>query len=340
MTLQPVNTVLANPEVISEQTVPSKQQRRRAPKKKSPTKGTAEQMTDDSSLPGSLETTATKVVDTNKEIKKRMKRKKKSEEELYWRLDSDEVLFHPSNENNNSNKANTAPSTTLSSSHDSVDTNLATTPPPTPAAASWSLLQFTVRGNPVSLQRHRSTNNGRFSYNPSAPAQEAFRNVVQDILLTKSSTAINSDGSTANGRLLQPEDAALAITLIFRRKRPLHHFMSSKRGPDRLKNTAPSFIGHSNAAGNKHDSRDSTNDNNSCVSILPSDVDNLAKFVLDALNGFLYVDDKQIIALTAIKVWDNDDECLGSTNVCIRVLKDQYELESYMRQQQQQQQHA
>jgi Holliday junction resolvase RusA-like endonuclease len=283
-----------------------------------------------------LETTITQVA-KKEMIKKRKKRTNKpssERDELYWRLDSDEVIFHPPGDNAKINKAESVSSSFTS--HDSntelviAGNTILATPPPA-AAASWSLLRFTVRGNPVSLQRHRSTQNGRFSYNPSAPAQEAFRNVVQDILTNNS--------NNNNRLLLQPEDAALAVTLIFHRKRPLNHFMSSKRGPGRLKSTAPSFIGYSPSAndGNEN-SKNSKNNNRIVVSIFQSDVDNLAKFVLDALNGFLYVDDKQIISLTAIKLWDNDDECRGSTSVCLRVLQDQAELEAFILRQQQQQQ--
>lgn len=47
------------------------------------------------------------------------------------------------------------------------------------------------------------------------------------------------------------------------------------------------------------------------------DIDNLAKFVLDALNKVLYQDDKQIVKLTCYKLRDNHDLCLGSTRFTI-----------------------
>jgi Holliday junction resolvase RusA-like endonuclease len=44
------------------------------------------------------------------------------------------------------------------------------------------------------------------------------------------------------------------------------------------------------------------------------DVDNLAKFVMDALNGTLYKDDRQVVDLHVVKRW-SDSRCGGSTRV-------------------------
>jgi len=44
---------------------------------------------------------------------------------------------------------------------------------------------------------------------------------------------------------------------------------------------------------------------------------------LSALNGLIYVDDKQVVQLEVSKVLDNDGECLGSTEVMISVLDTQ-----------------
>jgi Holliday junction resolvase RusA-like endonuclease len=51
-------------------------------------------------------------------------------------------------------------------------------------------------------------------------------------------------------------------------------------------------------------------------------VDNLAKFVLDSLNGLLYDDDRQVCSLHATRLLDNDGLCLGSTEVCVRAVGD------------------
>ena len=43
------------------------------------------------------------------------------------------------------------------------------------------------------------------------------------------------------------------------------------------------------------------------------DIDNLAKFVLDASNGLFYDDDRQVVKLTLYKLLDNAGECEGRT---------------------------
>jgi Holliday junction resolvase RusA-like endonuclease len=45
------------------------------------------------------------------------------------------------------------------------------------------------------------------------------------------------------------------------------------------------------------------------------DVDNLSKFVLDALNGVLYKDDDQVVRLTATKVLHTEPSNTGKTVV-------------------------
>lgn len=48
--------------------------------------------------------------------------------------------------------------------------------------------------------------------------------------------------------------------------------------------------------------------------IIP-DVDNLAKFVMDALNKLVYHDDKQVVVLEVQKRRDNMGECMGHTTI-------------------------
>lgn len=154
-------------------------------------------------------------------------------------------------------------------------------------------VRFTVRGNPLPLRRHRTSRG--FMYNPSAKAQEAFRKIVRDLL----------PGSNTTEPLFGNE-TSLAITLVFRTQRPKKDFVGGKPGDGRLrpfegeKLTAPSPL----------------------LPALRSDVDNLAKFVLDAMNGLLYEDDRQVVSLHATKFRDSADECLGSTEVFVRVIRE------------------
>ncbi|KAL7525213.1 hypothetical protein ACHAXR_000904 [Thalassiosira sp. AJA248-18] len=88
--------------------------------------------------------------------------------------------------------------------------------------------------------------------------------------------------------------------MVFRMKRPKSHFIGNKPGPGRLKPTAP---------GKLYNTR--------------SDVDNLAKFVMDSLNGIVYDDDRQVVSLNAIKVLDSEGLCRGATDVEISILKEE-----------------
>ena len=81
-----------------------------------------------------------------------------------------------------------------------------------------------------------------------------------------------------------PKDTALRISLSFYFPRPKAHFRTG-RYAHLLKDSAPPYWNM----------------------IKTPDVDNLVKFVLDALNGNLYVDDKQVVELEARKCYVNED---------------------------------
>jgi Holliday junction resolvase RusA-like endonuclease len=268
-----------------------------------------------------------KVVDN---IKKPVKRKTKSAEVSFWSSDSDNVHV-----------------TRRSDPHISVDDPSFDSKNFVDIAARgmFSLIHFTVRGNPLPLRRHR-TRQG-FIYNPSAAAQESFRSVVRrqlknlyrltnntsesdllsqsieqiqrnsldEILITDdddNKPTISSKASSTFSPVFSPNQQ-LAMTIIFNMRRPKNHFVASKSGPGRLRATYNSTM--------------SQNDGNK-LAICPtttSDVDNLAKFVLDSLNEILYEDDRQVVSLHAIKMYDSscpnvDCCCQGSTLICIKAI--------------------
>lgn len=231
--------------------------------------------------------------------------KAKSSSPSHWIVNSDEIAFQNLLISQAEIGATVDSTTTSAAAKTMIDTtNKATTVP--------SLLRFTVRGNPLPLRRHR-TNRG-FVYNPSAATQQSFREAVEDIVFSRiylgsADIAKTNDATedaqqpiTARPPLWGPEQT-LAVTIVFRMKRPKSHFIAGKPGPDRLRSTAPK----------------------QACSALRTDVDNLAKFVLDSLNGVLYADDRQIVSLHVTKLYDNDiDElCQGSTCVCIRLLQEE-----------------
>jgi Holliday junction resolvase RusA-like endonuclease len=124
-------------------------------------------------------------------------------------------------------------------------------------------------------------------YNPSATYQQLFRKVVEDMVKDENP--------------LFMEEHQLAMRIIFHMKRPKNHFVGSQPGPGRLKPAAPPRLAPSR-----------------------TDVDNLAKFVLDSLNGLLYVDDRQVASIFATKIFDNDGHCEGSTEVSIQRLTEEH----------------
>lgn len=177
-------------------------------------------------------------------------------------------------------------------------------------------LSLTVRGNPLPLRRHRTSRG--FVYNPSAPAQASFRSQVGELVFGVDDDYDNNN--TYEGNIdkqqspmrsirhlivtpLFPANTALAVTLVLRLKRPLSHFRASKRERGILKDQAPA----------------------SMTCLTRTDADNLAKFVLDACNGLLYGDDRQIQSLHVIKKLDNDEQCLGSTQLLIKAIDDSSE---------------
>lgn len=175
-------------------------------------------------------------------------------------------------------------------------------------------LTFSIRGNPLPLRRHRTSRG--FVYNPSAPAQASFRNqtsmlvfgVPADQVHAKNNNTNNNNETTSStsSPLAPPlfaADTSLAVTIILRLKRPLSHFRSSKRQTCTLKANAPAALS----------------------SMTRTDADNLAKFVLDACNGLLYADDKQVQSLHVIKQLDNQEQCLGCTQLLIRTIDDSME---------------
>ncbi len=148
-----------------------------------------------------------------------------------------------------------------------------------------SSLRFKICGNPRPLQRHRTS---RFrTYNPSEKYQKVFQEAFHELVSGFDTKGLNYP--------FFDEEKYLAMTIIFRMKRPKNHFVNSRPGPGRLKAKSPPQL-----------------------STIRSDVDNLTKFVLDSMNGLIYEDDRQIISIHATKVLDNDDLCTGSIEVYVR----------------------
>lgn len=159
--------------------------------------------------------------------------------------------------------------------------------------------KFTIRGKPLPLVRHRSRRG--FMYNPSAAAQEEFRDSLLQMMPKYHHPIIVDDGISGDAPItFFGESDFLEVSIVFRFKRPKSHFVNNTPGEGRIKPNAP---------GRFHATR--------------TDIDNLAKFVLDSLNGLLYADDRQVVSLKLIKMLDSDGLCDGATDVTIRVLQDE-----------------
>lgn len=112
-------------------------------------------------------------------------------------------------------------------------------------------------------------------YNPNSRAQKAFKTVVKG----------NVDGAPVFG-----EGQPVAVDIKFYMRRPNTHFKGKDRSKA-LKTVLPfAHVAH-------------------------PDIDNLAKFVLDGMNGLVYKDDKQVAKLVVCKLFDSEGECNGRTTV-------------------------
>lgn len=177
-----------------------------------------------------------------------------------------------------------------------------------------TLVQFKVRGNPVPLARHRAYKG--LMFNPSAKKQKQFCGVVLDMLPDYCFREADHHKTMEHDVVRRTENVipifqnqVISIQIISRMKRPKKHFIGNKPGPGRLR-------------GNRKDKNGDGLE--TCVAshlqVTRTDVDNLAKFVLDSLNGILYQDDRQVASLQIVKVYDHEEPFAGSTDVIIQTM--------------------
>lgn len=139
-----------------------------------------------------------------------------------------------------------------------------------------------LAGEPRSLPRARTSFKSKFKhYNPATKELNAFKNVVRAAI-----------PQIALG-FLYPTGVPVSITLIFYLKRPNYDFTNGQRGVGRLKSMLP------------------------WTRPLVPDIDNLAKFILDGMNGLVYQDDRQVVKLVIYKLLDNEGQCEGRTVVMV-----------------------
>ena len=145
---------------------------------------------------------------------------------------------------------------------------------------------FVVTGAPIPQARPRFSQKG-FVFNPQRTKINQFR--------AKAMRSLTDNSPTISPTL--PLLTAVSVRITFKMRRPLSHFYGHNRS--RAVKTE-----YSNANTNMHLSR-------------TGDIDNLTKFVLDALQPTIIHDDKQVVELYCLKTYDDEQPCNGRTEVNI-----------------------
>ena len=96
----------------------------------------------------------------------------------------------------------------------------------------------------------------------------------------------------------------LEMTVVFKMRRPRSHYRNGIAEKERLKPLV-------NAC---------SSDNYDMVTGGRVDLDNLTKFVMDSLNEVVYDDDRQVVKLKVLKVYDSDGDGSGGVDLMIRVI--------------------
>jgi Holliday junction resolvase RusA-like endonuclease len=140
-------------------------------------------------------------------------------------------------------------------------------------------IHFEVEGEPVPQPRPRKGKYGSALYDPASKKKKAFQHLVKNII-----------PATRHGPVF---DKGVAVTVVLRsyQKRPNSDFRGGNRYLGMLKAMLP------------------------CCRPIRPDIDNLAKFVLDGLNGLVYHDDCQVVKLVVLKLLDSEGFCEGRTVV-------------------------
>ena len=147
-------------------------------------------------------------------------------------------------------------------------------------------IQLTIFEGPVPKSRPKAVKYKTTLrlFNPSKWKEEGFAASVRSVM----------GGLLGNGTYYA--DDFIELSIHFRFRRPNDHFVNSKRDAAVVKEDVARFP-------------------------TMSDLDNLAKFVMDALKGVLYKDDRTIVRLVVEKSWDEVPTSPGSTTIQVRVVE-------------------
>ena len=143
------------------------------------------------------------------------------------------------------------------------------------------MVSFTIMGPPQAMPRVRFFKNG--IYNKKSAELVATRQQIKLVA-----------PRAQNGILFQ-KGTPVKMSIGFFIRRPQDHFKGISRSPENIRMKA----------------RQAT------LTPIAPDIDNLIKFVLDALIGVIYHDDRQVVMLTASKQRDSQGSCGGRTVVTV-----------------------
>ena len=143
---------------------------------------------------------------------------------------------------------------------------------------------ITVKGSPVAMARPRFVKKTGVAYIP--------RVQKKDLNSIKVAMANALEDKT---RVLFEKNTPVYLKITFHMKRPLHHFRGARRGAGRVKEDYVDL----------------------CASHTMKDLDNMLKMVMDAGNGVLYDDDKQVVQAFVGKHYDDEGSCLGQTTISV-----------------------
>jgi Holliday junction resolvase RusA-like endonuclease len=151
---------------------------------------------------------------------------------------------------------------------------------------SSTIAKVKVRGTPKTLERHRTTKTagGSFRfYNPCKKEQVSFLTAVEEAF-----QSVQYPMAMVHPAIKETKPSCWSVSCRFYFPRPQSHFSLNTRNQQVPLATAPKFMPFA------------------------PDVDNMIKFVLDALNGFVYLDDKQVVDVRAVKLYQNNVSDQGS----------------------------
>ena len=154
----------------------------------------------------------------------------------------------------------------------------------TPLGDPTYALEMVVNG-PTRPQSRPGVRGGTFAfariYSPSSRNQDAMRAQMR----------------TAFPGYVNPiyQNQAIEVDITFYMKRPLSHFVNRDRSNDLKAKHSCAYTPH----------------------VSTPDLDNMTKFVLDALTGFAYPDDKVVYKISVCKIYDTVGECLGRTKISV-----------------------